>query len=181
VTSRSFHRTGAFLAVCALASLAATLPADRWPAAIAFGLLLLAISWMDLRSGIVHAALALPLGLGGALAAWLTAPALLPAALAGAALGYIGFRLVETGFRHLRGHDGLGRGDSWVLGGAAAWVGPGGLGFVIAGAAAIALLAVLLRDRGFAPKASLPFAPALACASWVVWIAAGGAPSWTLP
>ena len=172
---------GIGLGVCALASLAVVLPAHRWPAAIGFASLLLAISWMDLRSGLVHAALALPLALGGVLASLHEAPPQLPTALAGAALGYLGFRLVEEGFRRLRGRDGLGRGDVWVLGAAGAWVGPGGLGLVVAGAAALALAAVILRDRSFAPDASLPFAPALACAAWLVWIAAGGAPSWTSP
>lgn len=171
----------AWMLVGGAAALAAVLPGERWPAAIVLGAFLLAIGRMDLRRGVVHAGLVLPLALAGLLHAWIAAPALLPPALAGAACGYLAFRLVEAGFRRLRGHDGLGRGDAWVLGAAGAWVGVGGLGLVVAGAAALGLLAVMLRDRGFAPAASLPFAPALAAACWLVWIAAGGVPAWTFP
>jgi len=176
-----FRRGMACLPVCAAASLAAVLPAERWPAAAGLGALLIATGWLDLRRGVVHAGLVLPLALGGLLHAWIAAPALLPAGLAGAACGYLAFRLIEAGFRRLRGHEGLGRGDAWVLGAAGAWVGVGGLGLVVAGAAALGLVAVMLRDRGFAPAASLPFAPALAAACWLVWIAAGGVPAWTFP
>ncbi|MCR0983631.1 prepilin peptidase [Roseomonas populi] len=163
----------------ALAPLAAFLPATIWPAAALFGGLLVALAWLDWREGVVHALLVLPLAAGGLLCAALMGAGPLMAALAGASLGYLSFRLIEEGFRRLRGRDGLGRGDAWVLGAAGAWVGPGGLGPIVAGGAAIALLLVLLRDRRLAPDAALPFVPALALASWVTWVAIGGAPSWT--
>ncbi|MBV1800150.1 prepilin peptidase [Siccirubricoccus sp. G192] len=166
----------------ALAPLAALLlPAAAWPAATVFGALLLAIAWLDLRAGIVHAALAVPLALAGLGLAALAGAAVLAAALAGLALGYLGFLAVEWGFRRLRGREGLGRGDAWVLGAAGAWVGPGGLGLMVALAAALALGMVLLRDRRLAPDAAVPFAPALAASAWLVWIAGGGTASWVAP
>lgn len=149
------------------------LPPGEWGAAAVFGALLLGVAWLDLRAGVVHAALAAPLALLG-----LTRGALdgaLPAAAAGTALGYLLCVGVERAFRALRGRDGLGRGDAWVLGAAGAWVGPGGIGPVLALAAGGALLAVLVRDRGLDRGASLPFAPALAAAAWFTWLAGGGA------
>jgi leader peptidase (prepilin peptidase)/N-methyltransferase len=171
---------GAVLALPAVAAL----PAASWPAAAVLGTLLLAIAWLDLRAGIVHAALALPLALAGLAVAGLAGTAAsLAASLAGMALGYGGFVAVERGFRRLRGQEGLGRGDAWVLGGAGAWVGPGGLGLLVALAAAGALLLVLVRDRGrLRPGAAVPFAPALAGAAWAVWILGGGGGAhWLLP
>jgi leader peptidase (prepilin peptidase)/N-methyltransferase len=157
------------------------LPPHLWPAAAMLGLLLFALAWVDWRSGLVHAALALPLAVAGLGAAALLAPDRLTAAGAGMLLGYLAFRMVEAGFRWLRGHDGLGRGDAWVLGAAGAWVGPGGLAPLVAGGAAVALLMVLWRDRRLMQEAEIPFVPALAMACWVTWIAAGGAPSWISP
>jgi leader peptidase (prepilin peptidase) / N-methyltransferase len=149
------------------------LPPGGWGAAAVFGALLLGIAWLDLRAGVVHAGLAAPLALLGLARGALDGA--LPAAAAGAALGYLLCVGVEHAFRALRGRDGLGRGDAWVLGAAGAWVGPGGLGPVLALAAGGALLAVLARDRGLDRGAALPFAPALAAATWFVWLASGGA------
>lgn len=170
---------GAALALLAVA----VLPAASWPAAAVLGTLLLAIAWLDLRAGVVHAALALPLALAGLVVAALAGTAgALSAALAGMALGYGGFVAVEQGFRRLRGQEGLGRGDAWVLGAAGAWVGPGDLGLLVALAAGGALLLVLVRDRGrLRPGAAVPFAPALAAAAWTVWILGGGAAARWLP
>ncbi|GAA0601018.1 hypothetical protein GCM10009416_43630 [Craurococcus roseus] len=149
------------------------LPPEDWGSAAIFGAFLLGIAWLDLRAGVVHVGLAAPLALIG-LAKGALGDAL-PAAAVGAALGYLLCVGVEHAFRALRGRDGLGRGDAWVLGAAGAWVGPGGLGPVLALAAGGALLVVLVRDRGLDRGASLPFAPALATAAWFVWLAGGGA------
>jgi leader peptidase (prepilin peptidase)/N-methyltransferase len=161
----------------ALAPLAAILPPAAWPAAAAFATLLLAIAWLDRQAGIVHAGLTAPLALLGlGLAAW---EAALPAGLAGVALGYGLCRAVEWGFRRLRGQDGLGRGDAWVLGAAGAWVGPDGIGPLLALASTGALLAVLLLRGGAVGRdTAVPFAPALAAAAWIVWILGGGVSAW---
>ncbi len=159
------------------------MPSGEWAAAAAFGALLLGIAWLDLRAGVVHAGLVAPVALLGLARGAVADSDALPAAAAGAALGYFLCVGVEHAFRALRGRDGLGRGDAWVLGAAGAWVGPGGLGPVLALAAGGALLAVLVRDRGrLDGGASLPFAPALAAAAWFAWIAGGGgAPGWGGP
>jgi prepilin signal peptidase PulO-like enzyme (type II secretory pathway) len=146
---------------------------DAWCAAAGFGTLLLSIALLDLRAGLVHAGLAAPLALIGLIRGALTGA--LPAAVIGAVLGYVLCVAVENGFRFFRGREGIGRGDAWVLGGVGAWVGPGGLGPLLTLAAGGALLAVLVRDRGLNRTSALPFAPALAAAAWVIWIAGGGA------
>jgi prepilin signal peptidase PulO-like enzyme (type II secretory pathway) len=175
--------SGAFLAPPAVL----LLPAPAWPAAALLLGLLLAIAWLDLAAGVVHAALAAPLALAGIGFAMLAAPHSVSAALAGGALGYLAFRMVEAGFRRLRGQEGLGRGDSWVLGAAGAWVGPGGIGPLVALAALTALLALAtLRSGGGSssglphPRGAIPFAPALALAAWLVWLCGGGVATWTL-
>jgi leader peptidase (prepilin peptidase) / N-methyltransferase len=145
---------------------------DAWCAAAGFGSLLLSIAWLDLRVGLVHAGLAAPLALLGLIRGALTEA--LPAAVTGAAFGYFLCVAAEQGFRALRGRDGLGRGDAWVLGGIGAWIGPAGVGPLLALAASGALLAVLIRDRRLDRDAALPFAPALAAAGWLIWIAGGG-------
>lgn len=167
-----------FLCGAALAPLALLLPPSAWPAGLGFGGLLLGLAWMDLRHGLVHAALVLPLLLLGLLVA-LGGGSAAPA-LAGAGLGYLAFRAVEAAYRRLRGQEGLGRGDAWVLGAVGAWTGPGGLPLLVTLAAALALLCVLLRDRGLVAGASFRFVPALAVAAWLVWILGGGHPAWIL-
>nr|WP_245215530.1 A24 family peptidase [Pararoseomonas baculiformis] len=161
--------------------LALLLPSPALPFAAVLGGLLLALAWLDLRFGIVHAGLVLPLLAAGAAAAMLSSPERLGAAAAGAAIGYASFRIIESAFRRLRGHEGLGRGDAWVLGAVGAWVGPGGLAPLVTVAAALGLLMALFRSRRVDPRAEIPFVPALAVASWITWIAIGGAPSWTWP
>ena len=74
---------------------------------------------------------------------------------------------METGYRRLRGRDGLGRGDAKPAAVAGAWCGPAGLPAVILGAAVAGLLFVLWRGRDRADEL-LPFAPFLALAMVVV-------------
>ena len=56
------------------------------------------------------------------------------------------------------------------------------LGPVLALAAGGALIAVLVRDQRLDRGAALPFAPALAVASWFTWIGSGGTvATWSVP
>ena len=134
---------------------------------------LLALGWIDLRRWLLPDVLTLPLVVAGLLAAAILDPEQLIDRLLGAALGYLGFRLVASVYRALRGREGLGRGDAKLLAASGAWVGASALPQVILGAAGSALLAaVCLRLAGMrlAAHSALPFGPFLALATWLIWL-----------
>lgn len=146
-----------------------------WPA-LAGSILawtLLALALMDVRHLILPDVLTLPLAAAGLVyAAW--SPALVPSShLAGAAAGYLGFRVVRTLHMRLRGREGLGLGDAKLMAAAGAWVSWEGLPAVLLLAAAGALSTVLLAAASGRPverERELPFGPWLAGALWFVWI-----------
>jgi leader peptidase (prepilin peptidase)/N-methyltransferase len=90
-----------------------------------------------------------------------------------AVAGYAAFRLLEIGYRALRGRDGLGQGDAKLAAAAGAWAGLAALPLVVFGAALAGLcIGLLARWRGerIGAATALPFGPALALALWVVWL-----------
>jgi leader peptidase (prepilin peptidase) / N-methyltransferase len=134
---------------------------------------LLALGWIDLRQWLLPDALTLPLVIAGLAAAAILDPEQLTDRSLGAALGYLGLRLVATLYRALRGREGLGAGDAKLLAASGAWVGASALPQVIFGAAASALLvAACLRLAGvrLAAHSALPFGPFLALATWLIWV-----------
>jgi prepilin signal peptidase PulO-like enzyme (type II secretory pathway) len=149
------------------------LPQDLWPAAALLGLMLIAIAWLDLEAGIVHALVAGPLALAGLLLAALLPDGDVAIAACGVVFGYGLLRMAEWATLRARGAAGIGRGDAWVLGALGAWVGPAGIGLVLMLAALLALFGAALLARGLPqPGRALPFAPALALAGWGVWLMA---------
>ncbi len=137
------------------------------------GWALLWLAVIDLREFRLPDRITLPLIAAGLLSGLILHPALIWDHAAGAAAGYILFRLIESAFRQVRGYDGLGRGDAKLLAAGGAWVAWYGLPSVvlIASLAGIiqALLAGHLRSRA-ATKKPLPFGPALALSIWLVWL-----------
>jgi len=96
---------------------------------------LLTLAWIDAEHLLLPDILTLPLILFGLGAAWyLRWPPLVDAA-AGAAVGYLSFRLLALAYRWLRGRDGLGAGDAKLLAAGGAWLGWQALGDVVLGAA----------------------------------------------
>lgn len=92
------------------------------------------------------------------------------AALSGAFLGYAAFALLALAYRRLRGREGLGLGDAKLLAAAGAWVGPSALPWVVFGAAVLGLLGILALRRPVTAATALPFGPALAAATWIVFL-----------
>jgi leader peptidase (prepilin peptidase)/N-methyltransferase len=134
---------------------------------------LLALAWIDLRCWLLPDALTLPLVLAGLAAAVWLEPESLTAAALGAAVGYLGLRLVGSLYRMLRGGDGVGEGDAKLLAASGAWLGAALLPDVILLAASTALAAALcLRLAGIrlSARSALPFGPFLAFATWVFWL-----------
>jgi len=156
----------------ALAAVAANGGPQTWLDCL-FGWWLLALGWIDLRCWLLPDALTLPLvvvGLGAE--AWLN-PAGLTACAVGAALGYLGLRLVGWSYRMMRGREGIGQGDAKLLAASGAWLGAAALPQVILLAASTALIAALgLRLAGIrlGARSALPFGPFLAFATWLLWL-----------
>ncbi len=75
-------------------------------------------------------------------------------------------------YRRWRGQDGLGWGDVKLAAAAGAWVGWEAMPSMILIAALFGIAAVLLRRwlRKTSMEESIPFGPALAAATWVLWL-----------
>jgi leader peptidase (prepilin peptidase) / N-methyltransferase len=138
-----------------------------------FGWWLLALGWIDLRRWLLPDVLTLPLAIAGLAVAAILDPEQLTDRLLGAALGYLGLRLIAIVYRALRGREGLGQGDAKLLAASGAWVGASALPQVILGAAVAALFAAAcmrLAGRRLAAHSALPFGPFLALATWLIWL-----------
>jgi leader peptidase (prepilin peptidase)/N-methyltransferase len=97
----------------------------------------------------------------------------LSGAAIGAAAGFLSLSLLAFGYRRLRGREGLGGGDAYMLAGAGAWVGWQGLPTVLLWAS-IAGLSVAaagwLTGRGMKLDQRLPFGVFLAIGAWLTWL-----------
>jgi leader peptidase (prepilin peptidase)/N-methyltransferase len=137
------------------------------------GASLLALSWIDIRRFILPDALTLPLIIGGLAACWWSTPTALPAHAAGAAAGYLSFRLIALAYRHIRNRDGLGQGDAKLAAAAGAWVAWEGLPSVVllaAGAGLIVGSLLAFARRRLDARMPIPFGPCLALGLWVTWL-----------
>lgn len=95
-------------------------------------------------------------------------------ALLGAAAGFALLWLLARAYRSLRGREGLGGGDPFLLAAAGAWVGWIGLPSVLlwASAAGLSLVAARILTGGRVSGTDrLPFGPFLAVGVWLTWLA----------
>jgi leader peptidase (prepilin peptidase)/N-methyltransferase len=137
------------------------------------GWLLLALGVCDWHSYRLPDALTLPLLLLGLGVTWSLWPGALADHALAAALGYLAFRGVALLYRRLRGRDGLGAGDAKLLAASGAWLGTMALPSVVLFAALAGLVLALgmgLRQRSLSARMVLPFGPALALSTWLVWL-----------
>jgi leader peptidase (prepilin peptidase)/N-methyltransferase len=167
--------------LAALAAAVAALAADGpGPAAwvdAGLGWALLAAGWIDAETFILPDAITLPLVLAGLAVTWWQDPAALSDHAAAAALGYVGFRALNAGYRAWRGRDGLGAGDAKLLAAAGAWLGVLALPYVIllAGLLGLGLAGLLwLRGQALAGSQKIPFGPALAMGFFVLRLTGWG-------
>ena len=117
--------------------------------------------------------LTLPLLTTGLAAAALLDRARLLDSLVGAAAGFVGLWLIARAYRVLRGRDGLGGGDPFLLAGIGAWVGWIGLPGVLLWAAVAGLSVVAGRavaGRTVSGSDRLPFGVFLALGGWLTWL-----------
>jgi leader peptidase (prepilin peptidase)/N-methyltransferase len=129
--------------------------------------LLLALSYVDLKSRRLPNGLTFSLGALGLLIAPLVGGPLIGHIL-GAGLGLLVGLSIAGVYRGLRGQDGLGGGDVKFLAAAGAWVGLDHVFVVLLLSSVGALLFALATGR-VSRNAALPFGPYIAAATWSVW------------
>jgi len=142
-------------------------------ASCVLGWTLLTLAAIDWRTGLLPDVLTLPLVAAGLGVAYAVDPAALLDHAIGAAAGFVAFAALAEIYRRLRGRDGLGLGDAKLLAASGAWLAWSALPTVVLYAAFIGLALVLARrGRGQALQATdkLAFGPALAAATWLVWL-----------
>lgn len=138
-------------------------------ALFAWQLLLLAA--LDVRALWLPRILTIPLAVSGLLVSAARGE-VLDAAI-GVAAGFAAMALLAAAYRRLRGREGLGGGDAYLLGAVGAWVGWIGLPSVllIASASGLALaFAARLIGRPIGADQPLPFGAFLAFGAWIVWL-----------
>jgi len=141
-------------------------PGPAAGSAAAFSLFLLAIAWIDAEHRLIPDELSAGLLAFGLWARGLSAEGL-AVGLAGALLGFEGFWVVASGYRRIRGIDGLGGGDVKLAAGLGAFLGPPGLLLTVLIASTTGSLAglwLIVRGRGHA-RTALPFGSYLAAAA----------------
>lgn len=140
-------------------------------ALLAWQLLLLAL--LDAEQFWLPLPLTLTLIASGLLASTVAGPDALAASAIGATAGWAALSAVAFGYRKLRGREGLGGGDAWLLAGGGAWTGWIGLPTTLVWAALGGLAAVgvlTLAGRPVGRTQPLPFGVALAVGIWLAWL-----------
>ena len=149
-------------------------PPAVFAATCIMGWLLLALAAIDIRTRRLPDVLNLALCLSGFVVTAMIDVNLLVDHLAAAAIGYGALVAVELAYRRLRGREGLGRGDSKLLGAIGAWVGLQGLAacLFVGAASAIVYILVASRVRGTEIRGDLAiaFGPFLALGGWLTWV-----------
>jgi leader peptidase (prepilin peptidase)/N-methyltransferase len=140
------------------------------------GWCLLAIAVIDAENLWLPDVLTLPLGLAG----WLVTVSLGIAApldpLVGAAVGYGALAAIAFAYKAIRGRQGLGGGDPFLLGAIGAWVGWAGLPSVLLWACGVGLAVVAVgsvarrRPTPMTASQALPFGTFLAVGAWLTWL-----------
>ena len=136
------------------------------------GWMLLVLAVLDWRHFWLPDALTLPLAfLGLTVGLWITSP-ILTDRLIGAGVGYASLLVVATGYRLMRGRDGLGLGDAKLLGALGAWFGWQALPFILLAASSLGLMAVLASlaaGRAVDRQTRVPLGTCLAVAALPGW------------
>ncbi len=137
------------------------------------GWTLLGLAWIDIEHMVLPDVLTLPLLLAGLVFACVTDRAQIADHAAGAVIGWLLFTALARLYRLFRGRDGLGEGDAKLLAASGAWVTWTGLGPIMLTAAIIGLgfgIAGAIRGGKLDAGTAIPFGPALALATWLIWL-----------
>ncbi|MEI9988933.1 MAG: A24 family peptidase [Rhizomicrobium sp.] len=137
------------------------------------GWTLLTLAAIDWRTGLLPDILTVPLIGAGLLTAFLIDGPALGDHLIGAAAGFAGFVALAGIYSRIRGRAGLGLGDAKLLSAAGAWLSWIALPSVVLLAALFGMALVLVerfRGRTIEATSRVAFGPALAAATWLVWL-----------
>jgi len=140
-------------------------------AVLAWQLLMLAV--VDGENFWLPDVLTWPLVVTGLFAAWGLEPDSLMARAVGAAAGFGLLWGLGWLYRRLRGREGLGGGDPFLMAGAGAWVGWMGLASVMLWAGVAGLSLVIARrvaGKAISGEDALPFGVFLAIGIWLTWL-----------
>ena len=132
---------------------------------------LLLLAALDVRHLWLPRVLTLPLAATGLAVS--AARGELSAGAIGAAAGFAAMALIAAGYRRLRGWEGLGGGDAYLLGGVGAWIGWVGLpsALLVASASGLAFAGLAkLAGRPIATDQPLPFGAFIGFGGWIVWL-----------
>ena len=166
---------GVFLGAISIPAIALAVAGPNLAALLGavLGWALLWLAVVDTRHFLLPDRITLPLLVAGLFSGLILHPTHFWDHAAGAATGFMLFRLVEGAFRMARGHDGLGRGDAKLLAAGGAWVAWYGLPSVILIASLAGIIQALFTGRFRSKqtyKAPLPFGPALGLGIWLIWL-----------
>ena len=142
---------------------------------LSFGTLLIALAFIDIKTFRLPDALNFAVLLFGVIMVALTRLDAWPHHFIGAAIGYGALVSLEIAYKHVRGRDGLGRGDAKLLGAIGMWVAWPGLAPVLLVASltglVVALAASLAGKGSVSGDTPIAFGPFIALAGWIVWLA----------
>jgi leader peptidase (prepilin peptidase)/N-methyltransferase len=144
-------------------------PGPNGVLAAIFGWLLLPLAWLDLRHYWLPDRLTLLLAVVGVAFAYFARSAFFIDHLIGGVAGYTLLWLIASGYRLLRGREGLGGGDPKLFGAIGLWLGWQALPFVLLGASGVGLVAALIiakRGGAIAAESRFPLGALLAFAAW---------------
>ncbi len=135
------------------------------------GWILMALALIDWRSFTLPPVLVLLLAILGLIVVILNTPdQFVTHAIAGVS-GLLIFVAVNTAYRIVRGRDGLGRGDAYLLGASGVWVSIVGLGSVVLISSLAGLVTTLVLSRGRATfDRPVPFGTFLTIGLWLTWL-----------
>lgn len=175
-STRRWIRRGGFAVGGAVIGIWAGLSQDTLSAALLTAVLgwgLLLIAMIDAEHFWLPDELTLPLAAAGLGAALLPNGTGMLNSVIGAAAGFAGLWLLAFAYRRIRGRDGLGGGDPFLLAAGGAWVGWIGLPSVLLWAAAAGLSLVLARAVMRKPMSGddrLAFGVFLSAGIWMTWL-----------
>lgn len=90
----------------------------------------------------------------------------------GGMMGYFGIRVIERVYKKITSRDGIGGGDSKMIGAVGIWVTWFSLPLVMVSASLLGIAMIIARNvarRKFSGTGRIAFGPPIALSSWVIW------------
>jgi len=163
--------TGAYAVIFVLLGAGARSLPIELIASLGLATVLLLLSYIDLRTGLLPDLLTIPLGLTGLIYASLIEGYAIWS-IGGAVVGYGLVAGLSSLWCRLRGYEGIGLGDAKLLGAIGAWVGLPALPIVLLIGSGLGILIALIgtqKEKTKTSRFAIPFGPFLAIGGWTAW------------